>query len=685
MTLKTVAILQARMGSTRVPGKVMRNLNGRPVLRWAYDAICRAKGIDKVVLATSTLPGDDAIYKYCRKNKIPVFRGDEKDVLDRFYRCALKYDADIVLRLTADCPFLDPAVITEVVRLRRHENAAYASNVFPPSYPDGLDTECFIFDALRAAWKETKRETDRDCLTQFIIRNQDRFPAINLHCPLPELAKERWVLDTEADFLACRAIAKHVPYGASPSYTDILAILDKHPEIRALNASGVRNERFFDGLALEKFEPRSFKRSELLFERTSRVIPFGAQTFSKSHIQFPHGCAPLYVSHADGARIYDVDGNDYIDLVSAVLPVVLGYRDPDVDEAIRRQLDRGISFSLATDLEAELAEMLCQIIPCAEMVKFGKTGTDVTTAAIRLARAYTKKDHIIQTGYHGWADWSMARTDRNLGIPEMVRSLSHRATYGNAHEIEDLVKDLNHKVAAIIVEPNDSPDYLKFLRWYSTEHNIVLIFDEIITGFRYAMSGAQGLFGITPDLATFGKAMANGMPISALVGKRRLMKIMQPPDNIFYSGTFFGETLSIAAAIATIKKLNSHNVIKYLWDTGDHLTARIDELLRRHNLTKAISLSGPAVKKIINFHDVPDSKATKDQIRTYFMQEMIQSGVLIISSNNLSFAHKKPEIERIVAAYDATFSKIKTALLRGDIAGRVGNSVVAAAPLRATA
>src|SRR5512143_188144 len=199
--MKTIGIIQARTGSTRLPGKVMRNLSGKPVLRWAVDAVRNAIGIDEVVLATSLLPGDDIIESYCNDNNITCFRGSETDVLDRFYQCAKLLGADIVLRFTADCPLLDPNVISEVIKLREMTGADYATNTDPPTYPDGLDVECFTFSALEAAHREAVRAVDRDCVTEFIRRNRHRFKSANLTCPLPGLHKERWVLDTEDDWL----------------------------------------------------------------------------------------------------------------------------------------------------------------------------------------------------------------------------------------------------------------------------------------------------------------------------------------------------------------------------------------------------------------------------------------------------------------------------------------------------
>ena len=673
--MRTVAIAQARMGSTRVPGKVMRDLCGFPVLRWTINALRMAPGIDEIVLATSTLEADDPIAEYCKANGIQCFRGSETDVLDRFYQCAKKYNADTILRLTCDCPFLDPVIIGEVVRLQHITGAHYACNVDPPSYPDGLDVEVFSIDALEAAWKEATRPSDRDTVTQYISRNRARFKAANLTCPLPGLAKERWVLDTEEDWEFCKALAlemvfqdKGEQYNQS-TYLKILEILDEKPELRLLNGTGVRNERFFAGLAEETLPPRGYEVSTSLLKRAKAVIPFGAQTFSKSHIQFPAGDHPLYVTHADGSRIFDVDGNDYVDLVSAILPVVLGYRDPDVDEAIRRQLDRGISFSLATELEVELAETLCRLIPCAEMVKFGKTGTDVTTAAVRLARAFTGRDKIAVGGYHGWSDWSMVVTDRNRGIPADIALNSYRLPYGDKEFANWLTVDF----AAVIVEPNDDPAYLRELRRVCDQRGIVLIFDEIITGFRYDLGGAQKLWGVTPDLACFGKAMANGMPLSAIVGRRDIMKLMEPPDNIFYSGTMFGETLSLAASIATIAKMEREPVIDHLWSMGGHLAGLAKDAIGQWGLEKHMKITGAPPRRIVEIGD--------NKVRTLFLQGMAENGVLVINSHNVSYAHKKADAVRIAKAYDATCGLIRCALDNG-IDDIVSENIVEAAPLR---
>jgi glutamate-1-semialdehyde-2,1-aminomutase len=400
--------------------------------------------------------------------------------------------------------------------------------------------------------------------------------------------------------------------------------------------------------------------------RAEKVIPLGTQTFSKSYTQYPKGLSPLFIEKGVGGRVWDVDGNEYIDLVCGLLPVVLGYCDPEVDAAIQKQLANGITFSLPTLLEAELAERLIEIIPSAEMVRFGKNGSDATAAAVRLARAYTGRDHIITLGYHGWQDWYIGATTRNKGVPQAVRELTHKLPYNNLNVIHELFDQYPRDIAAIIMEPMNAvePDigYLEALRELTKEKGAVLIFDEVITGFRYSLGGAQEMFGVTPDLSCFGKGLGNGMPISAVVGKKIIMKEM---EEVFFSGTFGGETLSLAAAIAVIDKMKEKPVIEELWRKGKYLSEKVKSLIIEHNLSDVIKLTGKPPWIILNFidHKYSDSAA----IKTLFMIEMLNHGVLIQGSHNICYAHTEDDLKKVINAYKVTLPIIKDQLSSGNI------------------
>jgi glutamate-1-semialdehyde 2,1-aminomutase/spore coat polysaccharide biosynthesis protein SpsF len=674
--VKTVAIIQARMGSNRLPGKVLADLGGRPTLAWVVRAARAVPAVDEVWVATSTNAGDDPIAAWCEANQVPVYRGAEQDVLDRYARAIAASGAGVVVRVTADCPFFDPAVAGQAIRLRHVTAADYASNVDPQTWPDGLDCEVVTASALLAAAAEAKRPSDREHVTPFIRNNRARFTWETLIAPLPGLRAERWTLDTPEDLQFLREVAKRIAPDHVPSYLDILAIIDREPRLRAINRGEVRNAGYAAGVAADLMRTeRSFERSQEMIGRAERTIPLGSQTFSKSRLQFPPGASPLFASHGDGGRIYDIDGNEYVDLVNALLPNVLGYRDLDVDTAIRRQLTRGISLSLSTTLETELAERLVKHVPCAEMVRFGKNGTDATSAAIRLARAATRRDRVIALGYHGWQDWYVGATTRSLGVPGAVSALTQLAPYGDLAAVEKLLLAHPKEIAAVILEPAGAAEpaagYLEGLKDLVHRHGGLLVFDEIITGFRWALGGAQARYGVTPDLACFGKAMGNGMPISAVVGRADILRLM---EQVFYSGTFGGEALSLAAAIATIDKIERDDVIARLWKTGGELMAGARARIAAAGLAEVIGLVGAAPWAILSFKD--HAKASRDAIKTLFLTEMIQAGVLINASHNVCYAHTPADVAHVLAAYERALPVVRDALSRGDLEKRLAGRVI---------
>lgn len=663
---KTVAIIQARMGSSRLPGKVLEAIAGRPAIGWVVRAAAAVPEVDRVVVATSVDPRDDAVAAWCAENGVTCHRGSEDDVLNRFADAARAEGAAVVMRLTADCPLLDPEVCRQVVTLRDRTDADYASNANPWTWPDGLDCEVFTAAALYEAEAEARRTSEREHVTPFIRNRRARYRSENLQCPIPGLKRERWTLDTADDLAFIRAVAERLANDAPPAYLDVLAVLRDDPDLRRLNArpaasGGAAKTAAAEPLALD----RRYDRSREMLARACRVIPLGSQTFSKCHQQYPPDAAPQFLTHGDGGRVWDVDGNEYVDLVGGLLPVVLGYRDPDVDDAIRRQLDAGISFSLATELETQLAERLIRIIPCAEMVRFGKNGTDATSAAIRLARAHTGRDHVAVCGYHGWQDWYIGATTRHKGIPDAVRALTHSFPYNDLDALEALFKAHPGAIAAVILEPMNieepKPGYLEAVRDLAHANGALLVFDEVITGFRYALGGAQELFGVTPDLASFGKAMANGMPISAIVGSQAVMAEM---EDVFLSSTFGGEALSIAAAIAVIDKFEKEAVIDRLRETGRELAERARKRVADHGLDDVIRLSGQPSWTLLAFKE--RGAVGADLIRTLFIQEMLRAGVLTLGSHNVCHAHDALDVDHVDRAYDHALSTVAAALRKGD-------------------
>jgi glutamate-1-semialdehyde aminotransferase len=359
--------------------------------------------------------------------------------------------------------------------------------------------------------------------------------------------------------------------------------------------------------------------------------------------------------------VWDVDGNEYVDLVNGLLPNVLGYDDPDVTHAVTEQLGRGVTLSLATELEVILAEKLVSLIPCAEMVRFGKNGSDATAGAIRVARAFTGRDRVAVCGYHGWQDWYIGSTQRSKGVPKAVRDLTHAFTYNDLPALDALLSEHSGEFAAVMMEPMNFVDpnsgYLLGVKELAHRHGALFILDEIITGFRYHLGGAQTMLGVTPDLATFGKSMGNGFPISAVVGRADIMREM---ENIFFSFTFGGESVSLAASIAVIEKMEREPVIETLWRTGQQLIDSTNALIAEFNLGQTVRVVGKPCWSLLQFADT--GKHTSWQLKTLFLQEVLSLGVLTGGAHNICYAHTVADIRQVEAAYRIAFSKLRAVI-----------------------
>jgi glutamate-1-semialdehyde 2,1-aminomutase len=394
-----------------------------------------------------------------------------------------------------------------------------------------------------------------------------------------------------------------------------------------------------------------YVNSTKLLERALKTIPLASQTFSKSITQFPPGISPLFISHGKGSHVWDEDGNEYIDFINGLAAVSIGYADKEINDAVKNQLDNGIIFSLPHKLEMEVAEMMVSMIPCAEKVRFGKNGTDATSASIRLARAYTGKEHVLVCGYHGWQDWYIGTTSRDLGVPTAVKNLTHKFEYNNFNNVVSLFEEFQDNIAAVIMEPMNiswpKDNFLKNIQEICKKNKSLLIFDETITGFRFSNGGAQELFDVCPDLATFGKGMGNGFPISAVVGSSKVMKYM---EEIFFSGTFGGETASLSAVKAVINKIKTEDIVKKLSSVGAVLMDGIDKIISKYKAENFISIGGHPSWSILVFHDT--KKFTSWEIKTLFFQEMFKRGILTIGSHNISASHSLKDIEKALDAYD---------------------------------
>lgn len=416
-------------------------------------------------------------------------------------------------------------------------------------------------------------------------------------------------------------------------------------------------------------------RSQALLASAFKLIPSATQTFSKGPNQWVRGVSPAFLDRGEGAWVWDVDGNKYLDYLMALGPVILGYGNEAVCAAVSDQFRRGPVFSQMHPLEVEVANLLVDRIPCAEMVRFGKNGSDATAAAVRAARAFTGRDRVLYCGYHGWHDWYIGTTTRNAGVPAAVSELTSSFLYNDLPSLEAEFAAHPGEIACVIMEgvgvemPNEG--FLEEVVNKTRSDGALLIVDEIINGFRICWGGAHEYLGFTPDLACFGKAMGNGAPISAVVGRTEVMEIF---DDIFFSGTFGGDAVSLAACKATIEEIERQDVFEHVWAYGSRLTEGINQLTDRYGLAKDLSLVGFDARSILGFPH--EDEAESRLRRSYFMQECHKRGLLFFGVHLPTASHGDDELTFTLDIYDEVFAKFAAALQADDFAKRMEGKVV---------
>ncbi len=409
----------------------------------------------------------------------------------------------------------------------------------------------------------------------------------------------------------------------------------------------------------------NLKKSFELLSRAKKVLPAQTHTFSKGYRSFVEGVYPVFVKRAKGSHFYDVDGNDYLDYAAALGPIILGYSYGAVNDAVRKQLEDGSIFTLPHPLEVEAAELMCQTVPGCEMAKFSKTGSDAVTAAVRGARAFTGKDNVAYCGTGGvWHDWFTVITSRNQGIPKSLKNMIKLFEYNNIESLKRLL-DEDKEIGIVCMEPmvfeKPKNNFLEEAKGVAHEHDAVLIFDEVQTGFRWSLGGAQEYFGVDADISAWGKAMANGMPLGAISGKSEFMKVF---DEVFYSTTFAGETLSLAAFKATVQELKEKKAIEHIFKMGTKFTEGFSKLVQETGVD--ITLEGLPCKIKINFKDKDGNDSLL--VRSLFCQETIEKGVFFWQGPIFhSYSHSNEDLEKTLSTVPKPMRIVKEAVTNNSV------------------
>jgi len=651
--VKIIAIVQARMGSTRLPNKVMLPVGtGLPMVEVLLSRLSKSKEIDQIVLATSIETVNKYLADYVNKLDYDVYQGSESDVLDRYYQAALKHNSDIVIRITGDCPLIDPEIVDEIIKAYKLSNVDYISNINPPTYPDGLDVEVFSFKALTRAWEEAKSRSDREHVTPY-IRRSGKFKIKNI-TNSDDYSNERWTVDEPEDYEVIKSIFNHFIPRIDFTWKDVLHLKEIQPEIFSANKHLIRNKGAVMGTG------------QKLWKRAKKIIPGGNMLLSKRPEMYLPNQWPAYYSKAKGCNVWDMDGNEFIDMsIMGVGTNILGYARPEVDEVVMQALRFSNMSTLNCPEEVYLAEKLIELHPWADMVRFARTGGEANALAIRIARAASEKDKVAICGYHGWHDWYLSANlgdDSSLdghllpglapkGVPRNLKDTVFPFRYNHFEELESLVINHNIGVIKMEVQRNEPPkdQFLEKVRKLATEKGIILIFDECTSGFREIFGGLHKKYGVEPDMAIFGKALGNGYAITATIGKKEVMEAAQ---STFISSTFWTERIGPTAALKTLEVMEREESWKQITSTGLKIRDKWQQLANNHK----IEISHWGLPSLTGFTINSDNTLI---YKTLITQEMLTKGYLAANSVYVSTKHTEDILDGYFNVLDPIFSIIK--------------------------
>ena len=666
--LKTIAIVQARMGSTRLPGKVMHPIHGVPLIELLLKRLAQAKRIDTIIVATSKNPENKPLIDHVRKLGIYVFEGSENDVLERYHQAAKHYQPDAVVRITGDCPLVDPQLVDSLIASFACQKIDYLTNTNPPSYPDGLDIEVFTFNALEKAVREATTTAQREHVTRYIYES-GLFKTANI-ANQDDLSRERWTVDEPNDLKVVETIFKHFYPRTDFSWTEVLGLKKKSPKVFLANQHIVRNEGAKLGAG------------QKLWKRAKTIIPGGNMLLSKRPEMFLPDQWPAYFSKAKGCKVWDLDGKEYIDMsIMGIGTNILGYGHPEVDEAVHQVVNKGNMSTLNCPEEVYLAEKLIELHPWAEMVRLARSGGEANAIAIRIARAATGKEKVAICGYHGWHDWYLSANlgdDKSLdghllpglepqGVPRNLRGTVFPFTYNNFSQLEELVKTRDIGIIKMEVMRNQGPqdNFLQKVRKLATDRGIVLIFDECTSGFRETYGGLHLKYGVNPDMAMFGKSLGNGYAITAVIGKREVMEAAQ---RSFISSTFWTERIGPTAALKTLEVMKKEKSWERITQTGGTIRKGWQSLANTHGL-KIEHWGLPALAGFT--FKSPHALGYK----TLITQEMLKKGYLAGNSVYSCIEHKQELVEKFFKALDPVFSMVKRCEESGDVKSLLNGSI----------
>jgi glutamate-1-semialdehyde 2,1-aminomutase len=646
----TIAIIQARNGSVRLPKKGLRQVGDFSVLGLLIERLKRAKLVSQIVVATTDNSEDDSLVDHVLSMGVKVYRGSSDNVLERYFEAAKAVRADYIVRITGDCPLVDPELVDLAVSLLIEHDYDYVSNTNPPSFPDGFDIEAFSRYALEAAAEQAQDKYDYEHVTPWMKRNISKTYNFESGSDSSHL---RVTIDEQRDLDHLHSVMDECNWNYGVHWQKVVEILTSLERKESADLQPKRNEGATMGAG------------QKLWKRAKAIIPGGNMLLSKRSEMFLPDLWPSYFESSSGCSVVDLDGKNYIDMsIMGIGTNSLGYGNEEVDAKVLEAVKKGNMSTLNCPEEVWLADQLLEINPWADMVKLARTGGEANAVAVRIARAASGRDNIAICGYHGWHDWYLASNlsdDKNLdghllpglspvGVPRNLKGSVFPFTYNDFKGLLKLVSDNNIGTIMMEVSRNFGPEegFLESVRKLSNQKGIVLIFDECTSGFRETYGGLHQKYEVEPDIAMYGKALGNGYAITAVVGRRDVMEASQAS---FISSTFWTERIGPTAALATLKVMKRLESWQIITGFGEYIRTGWQEIADRHGL----EISHWGIPALAGFTiQSENSQAYK----TYVTQEMLKRGYLAGNSVYSSTAHSIEIIDRYLENLDEVFLNI---------------------------
>ena len=651
--MKLITIIQARLNSARFPAKVIKKYKQKTLLEILIKRLKKSKKIKDIVVATSKDTSNEVIKKLCNKLEVICYQGSEKDVIDRYYQVAKLYKSQNIIRITADCPLIDPKIIDSLINNFFQKRVDYATNTMPPTFPDGMDVEIFSINSLKQAWKSSRKNIRlREHVTTYIRENKN-FKKFNLKYK-KDYSFLRITIDYPEDLIVIKNILKNFKNIYNFGIDDLINLYRKKQYI------------FLPNIKINRNDGQYMSNGQKTWKRANELIPGGTMLFSKNPDLFLPRKWPAYFERSKGCNIWDLDGNCLKDLCyMGVGTNSLGYAHIEIEKKVYNNIKKGAMTTLNSIEEIKLAERLIELHPWFDMVRYTRSGGEANAVAIRIARAASSKDKVAICGYHGWHDWYLSSNLVNAnklnshlmnqvpisGVPKSLKDTVFPFDYNNFDQLKKIVSQNNIGVIKMEVQRDFEPqnNFLKKVRDLATKKKIVLIFDECTSGFRQTFGGLHKYYGVKPDMAILGKALGNGYAINAILGTKA---VMESCNSTFISSTFWTERIGPTAALETLNVMEKTRSWESITKKGQKIKKNWKKLSKIYGLELEIK----GIDAIPNFRFISKNHLA---YKTYISQEMLKKKFLASNTIYCSTAHKDDLLNKYFDILDNVFLKIK--------------------------